>query len=174
MHSEILGGVGAAVGPPAEAVPDARSAQVVGLDCEWSPFGRRQTKTAVSILQVATRKHIYIVDLLVLIGDEGTPGAHAFSRFLSSLLAAPHVVKLGFQLAGDLARLCESYPRLPCFSADHRLGADAGSADRTEPGNTAVGSRAPCACFDVLALARAVRPDLVDASQSSLSRLVSE
>ena len=43
--------------------------------------------------------------------------ARALSGFLGELLAAAHVVKVGFGLDYDLRRLAESYPDLPCFGS---------------------------------------------------------
>jgi hypothetical protein len=46
----------------------------------------------------------------------------ALSAFLSDLFAAEGVVKLGFGLANDMERLCESYPQLPCFGGPSGKG----------------------------------------------------
>ncbi|GLC47468.1 hypothetical protein PLESTB_000133800 [Pleodorina starrii] len=163
--------------PAAAAAAAASVGRVVALDCEWAPFDRHRPKTPVSILQLATRERVYILDLFALltptapppphlqqqqqpqpqpqpqpppaesvarvangngngIGAAGGPTAAAaaessvaclpedgprlFSRFLSRLMSSSGVVKLGFQLASDLDRLCESYPYLPCFSEETR------------------------------------------------------
>ncbi|KAF6266569.1 ribonuclease H-like domain-containing protein [Scenedesmus sp. NREL 46B-D3] len=39
---------------------------VVGLDCEWRPYGRCSPATPVALLQLATRQHVFLVDLLAI------------------------------------------------------------------------------------------------------------
>jgi hypothetical protein len=121
-------------------VPDV----VVGLDCEWRPYEKNSPATPVALLQLATRQHVFLVDLLAICqqqqqqqpdpcsentsssdGDNSrceqanssssssssssrrgvTPAEGALSRFLLSLLCDSRVVKVGFQLGTDLARL---------------------------------------------------------------------
>jgi hypothetical protein len=119
-------------------VPDV----VVGLDCEWRPYEKNSPATPVALLQLATRQHVFLVDLLAICqqqqqqqpgpcsentssSDGGnsrceqanssssssssrsrvSPAEGALSRFLLSLLCDPRVVKVGFQLGTDLARL---------------------------------------------------------------------
>lgn len=41
---------------------------LVGIDCEWEPFEKGQPKTPVSILQLALRDQVYLIDLLHICG----------------------------------------------------------------------------------------------------------
>jgi hypothetical protein len=110
-------------------VPDI----VVGMDCEWRPYEKHSTATPVALLQLATRQHIFLVDLLAICqqqqrqqvtamdGSNGNGSSSngssasssssvsaaeaALSRFLLLLLSDPRVVKLGFALGTDLDRL---------------------------------------------------------------------
>ena len=96
----------------------------------------------------------------------------------------------------DLDRLCESYPHLPCFSVDRDPSPESGSPGCSGSSTMADSGRSPhqdtdaCEssrggggsndgdtgacnlCVDLVALARALRPDLARAPQISLSRLV--
>jgi hypothetical protein len=106
---------------------------VVGLDCEWRPYDKNSPATPVALLQLATRQHVFLVDLLAICQQQQhshpcsensnsskseqvhssssssrrgvTPAEGALSRFLLSLLCDPRLVKVGFQLGSDLARL---------------------------------------------------------------------
>jgi hypothetical protein len=153
---------------------------VVGLDCEWQPYGRGEPHTPVSLLQIATPGAVFLLDLLALCGSSSPlasgagaaaaaeqpqqqaeqppvlcieqqpasvavaavqspvgagrrsaeeqlplqprlqqlpPEQQQLSAILERLFGDASVVKAGFGLATDLARLCESYPHLPCFGA---------------------------------------------------------
>jgi hypothetical protein len=39
---------------------------VVGLDCEWRPYDKHSAATPVALLQLATRRHVFLVDLLAI------------------------------------------------------------------------------------------------------------
>jgi hypothetical protein len=102
-----------------------RPALVVGVDAEWQPFSRGEPKTSVSILQLATSRHVFIIDLLAICGpgpggagpEAGlSPEQRGLSALLVRLLGDVHVVTVGYGLANDLKRLAESYPWLPCFA----------------------------------------------------------
>uniref|UniRef100_A0A383VDK1 3'-5' exonuclease domain-containing protein n=1 Tax=Tetradesmus obliquus TaxID=3088 RepID=A0A383VDK1_TETOB len=43
-------------------VPDV----VVGMDCEWRPYERHCPASPVALLQLATRQHVFLVDLLAI------------------------------------------------------------------------------------------------------------
>lgn len=96
--------------------------QVVGLDCEWKPYRHNEPRSRVALLQIATRRRCFLVDLQAICksregGREGAPlDLSARERQVASLvrdlLSADHVLKLGFSLASDLDRLFSSYPWL--------------------------------------------------------------
>ena len=43
---------------------------MVGIDAEWEPGSREAPPGAVSLLQIATRRHVYLVDVLWFLGPE--------------------------------------------------------------------------------------------------------
>jgi hypothetical protein len=104
--------------------------QVVGLDCEWQPYRKGEPRSPVALLQLATRKQVFLVDLLALCqepaaaasSDAATSGSSssssrtaeqtALAAFMQQLLRAADVIKLGWQVQGDLKRLAQSYPQL--------------------------------------------------------------
>lgn len=59
--------------------------------------------------QVATRDAVFLFDLLALHSQP------ALSDCLAHAWHSPDVTLLGFELAGDLAKLAASYPDLPAF-----------------------------------------------------------
>ncbi|MEW5315938.1 MAG: hypothetical protein WDW38_007334 [Sanguina aurantia] len=62
-----------------------------------------------SILQVATFQHVMVFDLITLCEEP------LLDKVLASVLGTPSVLKLGFELLGDVRKLSSSYPSLGCF-----------------------------------------------------------
>jgi len=56
----------------------------VGLDCEWQPFNKKQAATAVSVLQVVTRRHAFLVDMLYWCRPLGVSDEHSDERPIAS------------------------------------------------------------------------------------------
>jgi hypothetical protein len=126
QHSDVTNGSSSSSG-----VPEV----VVGMDCEWRPYERHNPATPVALLQLATRRHVFLVDLLAIcqqqqqqqhagaLDNSSTNGSRSSSRsedsssssvtaaeaalssFLLQLLLDPRLVKVGFQLGTDLERL---------------------------------------------------------------------
>ena len=111
---------------------------VVGMDAEWKPrteqggadgWGQLADGMGpVSILQLATRTHVVLLDMLALLRPAAdaasalTPAEAALDRLLGGLFSlpgyhhcAPRPILVGFRFAGDLGRLALSYPQLSCF-----------------------------------------------------------
>ncbi|KXZ47560.1 hypothetical protein GPECTOR_34g719 [Gonium pectorale] len=148
MSREILPGTTAGQSGAGSAGDTSAAAyQIVGLDLEWEPYERHQPKTPCSILQVATRSSVYIVDLLGLMAqlDHEHPDAPG---------------------QGDLDRLHDSYPSLPCFSGED------GNVLQTEWRDKS--SKECNLCFDAVALAKKLRPEFGRSQSISLSRLVAD
>ncbi len=82
----------------------------VGIDAEWRPYARGADATPVALLQLATRRAVFLVDTLALSAAPG--GLSALDAFLRQLLPSERILKLGFGLSYDLARLYESYGEL--------------------------------------------------------------
>ncbi|KAF8072965.1 EXD3 [Scenedesmus sp. PABB004] len=142
------------------------AAHVVGMDCEWRPFDRGQAPTPVALLQVATRTQAFLVDLLAIChGGGGCSLAEAaLSDLLLQLLCRPDVVKVGWGLAGDLARLQASYPALPCWQP----GA-AAAVSGAAPPSPRSGAAPLAGHVDLQQLARHVLPPETRHAAASLS-----
>lgn len=67
--------------------------------------GGRRATWPVSVLQVATRSHVWLMDMLALHACEADMAAH-----FGWVVHDGSVVKLGFALDGDLGKLSGSYP----------------------------------------------------------------
>jgi len=79
------------------------------MDSEWRPPSRKgERKSPVAILQLSTREHVCILDLLHLSHE-------ALDSFLARLFLDEAIIKTGFAFDGDLRKLRESYPDLRCF-----------------------------------------------------------
>jgi prolyl-tRNA editing enzyme YbaK/EbsC (Cys-tRNA(Pro) deacylase) len=102
--------VAAADAPPPPPLPAA-----VGIDAEWRPYERGGAATPVALLQLATRRAVFLVDVLALSGTPG--GLSALDAFLRELLPSEKVLKLGFGLQHDLSRLASSYDKALTFGA---------------------------------------------------------
>ena len=104
---------------------------VVGLDVEWKPAPLGSSvQNRASILQVAWRQEIIILDLLWMHRTECVRGSRAgeaagvgqegevrMSGVIQKLLTSECVLKLGFDFATDLSKLKASYPELACFTS---------------------------------------------------------
>ncbi|KAF6257473.1 hypothetical protein COO60DRAFT_1701845 [Scenedesmus sp. NREL 46B-D3] len=83
----------------------------VGLDVEWKPAHAVGETSPAAVLQLATRKSAVLFDLLTLAPQHPA----ALDACLAPLFASPEVLKLGFGLAGDLAKLAGSWPDVQAF-----------------------------------------------------------
>eukprot|EP00798_Chlamydomonas_sp_ICE-L_P015012 gene15012-21080_t len=90
------------------------AATVVGLDVEWKPRGREPRKwgkqTLASLLQVATTDRVFLFDLIALRKEPG-----ALDACLLPVFGSQAVLKLGFEILGDLSTLAASYPAVKAF-----------------------------------------------------------
>ncbi|KAL5709906.1 hypothetical protein ACHQM5_020535 [Ranunculus cassubicifolius] len=86
--------------------------KVVGIDCEWKPNYEKGSKpNKVSIIQIASEKTAFIIDLLTLSVTE----ADVLNTCLARILHSPSILKLGYNLQCDLRQLVQSYGRMECF-----------------------------------------------------------
>ncbi|XP_053138004.1 exonuclease mut-7 homolog isoform X2 [Hemicordylus capensis] len=81
--------------------------QVVGLDMEWQPsFSALRGTSRVSVVQVAIRGRVFLLDMLQLLKQEGAEAeAAALSGFFRALFTDAAVTKLGYGMSGDLHSL---------------------------------------------------------------------
>uniref|UniRef100_A0ACB8F0A7 Uncharacterized protein n=1 Tax=Sphaerodactylus townsendi TaxID=933632 RepID=A0ACB8F0A7_9SAUR len=82
--------------------------QVVGIDMEWRPsFGIVGGKSRVSLVQMAVRGQVFLLDMLQLLNQDGKD-EEALLSFFQTLFADPTITKLGYGIAGDLHNLGHS------------------------------------------------------------------
>jgi hypothetical protein len=84
----------------AEAMHDIRRESVVGFDTETRPAFQKGESYLPSLVQVATARRVYLLQVQQL----------DCSRELAELLADPRIVKAGVALAGDIGQLKRLFP----------------------------------------------------------------
>lgn len=68
----------------------------MGIDMEWRPTFTAWTKARVSILQIALKDHVYLLDLPQLVKESESPGRELeFAQFIQSLFSNRTITKLG-------------------------------------------------------------------------------
>ncbi|KAK9086335.1 hypothetical protein Syun_028729 [Stephania yunnanensis] len=86
--------------------------KVVGIDCEWKPNYEKGSKpNKVSIMQIASEKKVFILDLIKLSQDY----PNVLDSCLTRVLHSSSVLKLGYNLQCDLKQLAHSYDEMQCF-----------------------------------------------------------
>ncbi|XP_061459965.1 exonuclease mut-7 homolog isoform X2 [Rhineura floridana] len=81
--------------------------QVVGIDMEWRPsFGAVGGKPRVSVVQLAVRDRVFLLDILQLLRQEGQE--QRLASFFQALFADPGITKLAYGMSGDLHHLTVS------------------------------------------------------------------
>ncbi|XP_038714817.1 uncharacterized protein LOC120008533 [Tripterygium wilfordii] len=95
-----------------EATYHIENCKVVGIDCEWKPnYVKGSKPNRVSIMQIASDKMVFIVDLIKLYEDV----PHVLDDCLSRILQSPRILKLGYNFQCDTKQLAHSYGELKCF-----------------------------------------------------------
>ena len=102
----------------------AQASPVAALDSEWRPAslyedantinqitGEQTDDSSVAILQIATRRHIMILDLQILM-TLPEDQKECLDSCLSRLFGNSLIVKLGFEVGQDLQKLAASFPSL--------------------------------------------------------------
>ncbi|GAB4835758.1 hypothetical protein Ancab_000667 [Ancistrocladus abbreviatus] len=86
--------------------------KVVGLDCEWKPnYVKGNKPNKVSIMQIASEKKAFILDLIKLYDDI----PEVLDSCLTRILHSPSILKLGYNFQCDIQQLAWSYEELECF-----------------------------------------------------------
>uniref|UniRef100_K7E1H7 3'-5' exonuclease domain-containing protein n=1 Tax=Monodelphis domestica TaxID=13616 RepID=K7E1H7_MONDO len=86
--------------------------QVVGIDMEWRPSFGLVGRPRVSVLQIATKEHVYLLDLLQFSKLDKEEKEKELCHFIWSLFSEPSITKLGYGMSGDLCSLSTTYPAL--------------------------------------------------------------
>ncbi|XP_059266177.1 exonuclease mut-7 homolog isoform X4 [Mustela nigripes] len=86
--------------------------QVLAVDLEWRPSFGTGGRPQASILQLAVKGRVFLLDLPVFSRPVGGQVSQAFSRLVSQMLSDPSITKLGYGMSGDLRSLGASCPAL--------------------------------------------------------------
>ncbi|XP_024169754.1 uncharacterized protein LOC112176163 isoform X2 [Rosa chinensis] len=88
-------------------------AEVIGLDCEWRPnYEKGGEENKVSIMQLASGKVVFILDLIKLFEDV----PDVLDGCLTRIFQSPKILKLGYAFVYDARHLADSYGELNCFN----------------------------------------------------------
>ncbi|GFY89028.1 polynucleotidyl transferase, ribonuclease H-like superfamily protein [Actinidia rufa] len=83
--------------------------KMVGIDSEWKPNYEKGSKpNKVSIMQIASEKVVFILDLIKLFEDV----PDILDNCLTSILHSPRILKLGYNFQCDVKQLAHSYGEL--------------------------------------------------------------
>ncbi|XP_072287435.1 exonuclease mut-7 homolog isoform X2 [Pyxicephalus adspersus] len=86
-----------------------KDGQVVGVDMEWRPSFGGLGKPNVSLIQIAVKGDVFILDLLqgdlLQSGEEEEKDVPRLIRFIKELFSCPIVTKLGYGMLGDFQNL---------------------------------------------------------------------
>ncbi|GCB81900.1 hypothetical protein scyTo_0021484, partial [Scyliorhinus torazame] len=86
---------------------------VVGIDMEWRPTFGVLTNTRVSVIQIAMKDCVYLLDLPQLVKQSESECRRAeLTHFIQTLFTDQTITKLGYATAGDLQTLSTAYPML--------------------------------------------------------------
>ncbi|KAI7733486.1 hypothetical protein M8C21_033726 [Ambrosia artemisiifolia] len=95
-----------------EATCHIEGCKVIGLDCEWKPSYEKGSKNnKVSIMQIATEKMVFIIDLLKLSNEAPA----VLDSCLTRIFHSPRILKLGYNFQCDMKQLAQSYEDFDCF-----------------------------------------------------------
>uniref|UniRef100_A0A8C4TS73 Exonuclease 3'-5' domain containing 3 n=1 Tax=Falco tinnunculus TaxID=100819 RepID=A0A8C4TS73_FALTI len=83
-----------------------RPGQVVGIDMEWRPSFGMIGKPRVSLLQIALKDEVFLLDLPRLLEQAEAEGEkEKLPRFIQMLYSDAAITKLGYGMSGDLSSL---------------------------------------------------------------------
>ncbi|XP_060697193.1 exonuclease mut-7 homolog isoform X2 [Hemiscyllium ocellatum] len=86
---------------------------VVGIDMEWRPTFGMLTRSRVSLIQIATKNCVYLLDLPQLVNQSESESRRAeLTYFIQTLFTDQTITKLGYATTGDLRTLSTAYPML--------------------------------------------------------------
>ncbi|NXI34108.1 MUT7 Exonuclease, partial [Galbula dea] len=87
--------------------------QVVGIDMEWRPSFGMVGKPRVSLLQIALKDEVFLLDLPQLLKEAETKDEkEKLSHFIQMLYSDAAITKLGYGMSGDLSSLATTCPAL--------------------------------------------------------------
>ncbi|OPJ86367.1 putative exonuclease mut-7-like protein isoform A [Patagioenas fasciata monilis] len=90
-----------------------RPGQVVGIDMEWKPSFGMVGKPRVSLLQLALRDEVFLLDLPRLLEQAVTEAEkEKLPHFIQRLYSDAAITKLGYGMSGDLSSLAATWSAL--------------------------------------------------------------
>ncbi|XP_075375771.1 exonuclease mut-7 homolog isoform X6 [Mycteria americana] len=90
-----------------------RPGQVVGIDMEWRPSFGMVGKPRVSLLQIALKDEVFLLDLPRLLEQAETEGEkEKLPHFIQMLYSDAAITKLGYGMSGDLSSLAATWSAL--------------------------------------------------------------
>ncbi|NWX47234.1 MUT7 Exonuclease, partial [Steatornis caripensis] len=90
-----------------------RPGQVVGIDMEWKPSFGMIGKPRVSLLQIALKDEVFLLDLPQLLEQAETEGEkEKLPHFIQTLYSDAAITKLGYGMSGDLNSLAATWSAL--------------------------------------------------------------
>ncbi|KAM4696447.1 exonuclease mut-7 homolog isoform 2-T2 [Rhinophrynus dorsalis] len=90
-----------------------KDGQVVGVDMEWRPSFGGLGRPKVSLIQLAVKEEVFLLDLLQVTtadGEESKTMRGDLGRFIKKLFCSPGITKLGYGMLGDLQSLDATDP----------------------------------------------------------------
>ena len=94
------------------------NSDIAGMDVEWRPYPPNRLPTKCALLQIAINFKVFLFDLLILENNEDEYLHRLYREFIQSFMQSD-VIKVGFGLKNDWARLRESYPNSYFLQLDH-------------------------------------------------------
>ncbi|KFZ60726.1 putative exonuclease mut-7, partial [Podiceps cristatus] len=90
-----------------------RPGQVVGIDMEWRPSFGMVGKPRVSLLQIALKDEVFLLDLPRLLEQaESEDEKEKLPHFIQTLYSDAAITKLGYGMSGDLSSLAATWSAL--------------------------------------------------------------
>ncbi|NXE11817.1 MUT7 Exonuclease, partial [Lophotis ruficrista] len=90
-----------------------RPGQVVGIDMEWRPSFGMVGKPRVSLLQIALKDEVFLLDLPRLLKEAEMEGEkEKVPHFIQMLFSDAAITKLGYGMSGDLSSLAATWSAL--------------------------------------------------------------
>ncbi|XP_059494339.1 exonuclease mut-7 homolog isoform X2 [Stegostoma tigrinum] len=86
---------------------------ILGIDMEWRPTFGVLTRSRVSLIQIAMKDCVYLLDLPQLVNQsESECRRPELTQFIQTLFTDQTITKLGYATTGDLRTLSVAYPML--------------------------------------------------------------
>jgi uncharacterized protein with PIN domain len=86
---------------------------IVGMDTEWKPSCMTglssEDQNKVALIQLSTHEHVYLIDMVKLIGVLDEKDSHVFAK---KFLHNKKIIKIGYGFTHDIKMVAQSFPNL--------------------------------------------------------------